>query len=820
MVIFVEDNYSQLTVLLDEKEIKEAQEKLFHILTSRVDKIVHGRAGFPGGSVSSKIYWISDLHFWYMNETVDKDKSWYDPRLGGERYWNAFGMNEPKEDEGNVILCEINSPLKGINRRVGGAFAKDPMGNYYLIHRGNLGGNYSKKFFMENYRGEWTKVIDGDRKTDVVVIGPLDDTLPEKIKNFLYEIKRMKSGKLVLRIIADEEEINRAQKKLFNILKDRATEMVDPSSINFTWPGAKEAYWISDLGMWYSNRFREGHHKNDFGTNEPGSSEKPIICEINIPVGGVDRRVGGAFAKDPHGDYYLVHRGNIRGLRLTKEVYNGEWITVMDDDRESEVIFIGRLDNSLPEKIRDFVYEIQKIKNSIFKYMIKGVLDDYLSAKEESFKGHPLANLIRDRLPREISRILGEDYIIEGFAGQINWARIPWVAIMDPRVTKTVRDGYYIAYLFKENMEGVYLALMQGVENVKEKYGRNASEILRDRASKLRAQVQCENCLENISLTEDDQGHPCEDGIIYATYYPGDDLPDDDQLVSDLKKFLKIYKKLNFLGSFYEFLESRGFYFDSEVVENFLLSLKVKPFVILTGNSGTGKTKLAQLYGEYISNGDKRYLMVPVGANWTEKRHIFGYLNIMSGEYQSTPALDFIMKAAEDPDNPYLLILDEMNLSHVERYFSDFLSAIESGEPIPLHDDPDCDFPRKIRIPRNLIVVGTVNVDETTYMFSPKVLDRANTIESKTINPTDYLTNKPRQKPQGNMEFLEDPLNHKTEVDKIKDELPIMNQLISELEFFYKELKDPGFDFGFRVVHEILSFMHAAWIYEGKPQVG
>jgi len=239
----------------------------------------------------------------------------------------------------------------------------------------------------------------------------------------------------------------------------------------------------------------------------------------------------------------------------------------------------------------------------------------------------------------------------------------------------------------------------------------------------------------------------------------------------------------------------------------------------LTGNSGTGKTKLAQLYGEYISDGEKRYLMVPVGANWTEKRHIFGYLNIMTGKYQSTPALDFIRKTREDPDNPYLLILDEMNLSHVERYFSDFLSAIESSEPIPLHDNRECGFEQEIEIPENLIVVGTVNVDETTYMFSPKVLDRANTIEFETTNPKKYLTDQPKQELKGNLRFLENPLNHNIETAKIKEDLnPILDQITDELEFFYKELKGSGFDFGFRVVNEILSFMHAAWIYQGKPQ--
>ena len=103
--------------------------------------------------------------------------------------------------------------------------------------------------------------------------------------------------------------------------------------------------------------------------------------------------------------------------------------------------------------------------------------------------------------------------------------------------------------------------------------------------------------------------------------------------------------------------------------------------------------------------------------------------------YQSTPAYELIKNAEDDSENPYFLILDEMNLSHVERYFADFLSAIESGEEIPLYGNND-----KLTLPDNLFIIGTVNVDETTYMFSPKVLDRANTIEFDTLLAWEYMS--------------------------------------------------------------------------------
>jgi hypothetical protein len=194
-----------------------------------------------------------------------------------------------------------------------------------------------------------------------------------------------------------------------------------------------------------------------------------------------------------------------------------------------------------------------------------------------------------------------------------------------------------------------------------------------------------------------------------------------------------------------------GFVHSPDLVRRFISSILSKPFVILTGNSGTGKTKLAQLLAHWMTGSVDAspvgYAVVPVGADWTDNRNVVGFVNHLrkdGGEkpiYQSTPVLDLLLRALADPSRPYFLILDEMNLSHVERYFSDFLSAMESKTPVPIHQEkeplltpsgatvrPSVDFPE------NLFVAGTVNVDETTYMFSPKVLDRANVLEFR-IDP-------------------------------------------------------------------------------------
>ena len=174
--------------------------------------------------------------------------------------------------------------------------------------------------------------------------------------------------------------------------------------------------------------------------------------------------------------------------------------------------------------------------------------------------------------------------------------------------------------------------------------------------------------------------------------------------------------------------------------ELLIKALAAKQFLIIAGGTGTGKTRAARQVARSVA-GRERVEVVAVGADWTDNRPLLGFRNLLVEDgdiYSAPPALRMIIKAVSEPSKPHFLILDEMNLSHVERYFADFLSSMESGEKIKLHDskvdlitEDDLHIPGKLEWPKNLFVIGTVNIDETTYMFSPKVLDRAHVIEFK-----------------------------------------------------------------------------------------
>lgn len=199
-----------------------------------------------------------------------------------------------------------------------------------------------------------------------------------------------------------------------------------------------------------------------------------------------------------------------------------------------------------------------------------------------------------------------------------------------------------------------------------------------------------------------------------------------------------------------KYIENKGFSYNSNLIENFYLSLKAKPFVLLAGTSGTGKTRLVRLFAEAIGAfDDNRYLQVAVKPDWSDSTDLFGHVNL-DNEFVPGAIIEFIYEAASDENNrPYILCLDEMNLARVEYYLSDFLSIIETRDwkedsivtdkliPKVCYSGSKGDATNKYEsliFPENLYVIGTVNMDETTFPFSKKVLDRANTIEFSYVD--------------------------------------------------------------------------------------
>ena len=263
-----------------------------------------------------------------------------------------------------------------------------------------------------------------------------------------------------------------------------------------------------------------------------------------------------------------------------------------------------------------------------------------------------------------------------------------------------------------------------------------------------------------------------------------------------------------------ESILSTGLIYSPTLIKRLAFSLIAKPFVILSGLAGSGKTQLALAFAKCLSgNIEEQVCTVSIGADWTNREPLLGYPNALkSGEYvlPESGVLQLLMRANEDPDKPYFLILDEMNLSVVERYFADFLSAMESGEPIKLWDGNN-DVPAEIHLPKNVFIIGTINVDETTYMFSPKVLDRANVIEFK-IAPDemdDYLGKKVNINLESAYSACADmavDFVNKTNSQVEKDEKN-KDVLLS----FFKELKKVNAEFGYRTVNEISRYLHFAY---------
>ena len=278
----------------------------------------------------------------------------------------------------------------------------------------------------------------------------------------------------------------------------------------------------------------------------------------------------------------------------------------------------------------------------------------------------------------------------------------------------------------------------------------------------------------------------------------------------------------------------------------YITAIKSKPFLLLAGISGTGKSRIVRELAracwdvdseEYKAHKPKNFEMVQVKPNWHDSSELIGYVSRIDGvRYVVGPFLKFMVKAIQDPNTPYFLCLDEMNLAPVEQYFAEFLSVVESRkvdkdgnvvtDPLvdyssteeykSLIDQLFCDDAerkayltevggKRLTIPQNLIVVGTVNMDETTFSFSRKVLDRAMTIEMNEVDLMAGLTN--RHENIGKIEF-DDIIGKAVEgVDVYAAHEGVCKKAIEYLESINATLDKTPFKVAYRTRNELLLYV-------------
>lgn len=301
----------------------------------------------------------------------------------------------------------------------------------------------------------------------------------------------------------------------------------------------------------------------------------------------------------------------------------------------------------------------------------------------------------------------------------------------------------------------------------------------------------------------------------------------------------------------------------TEYLRSYLTALRTKPFMLLAGISGTGKSRIVRKLAQatttqkydkdedrWKDNRPENFELIQVKPNWHNSMDVVGFYSNISGKYEFTPFVEFIVKAWQHKDTPYFLCLDEMNLAPVEEYFAEFLSAIESrstdengdyitdpiikpfknfgekegksmliqllGDADPIDKNPIAIhfYEKGLTLPPNLMVMGTVNMDETTFSFSRKVLDRAMSVEMNEVDYDKFLSGESEQFPLLT-DMNELLVNRPQRAAEVTEEIE-SDKVIAYLKDVNTLMEGTPFKLGYRAANEAMLYVASCKKFAGS----
>ena len=301
----------------------------------------------------------------------------------------------------------------------------------------------------------------------------------------------------------------------------------------------------------------------------------------------------------------------------------------------------------------------------------------------------------------------------------------------------------------------------------------------------------------------------------------------------------------------------------TDYIHSYLTALRTKPFMLLAGISGTGKSRIVRKLAQatttqkydkdedrWKDNRPENFELIQVKPNWHNSMDVVGFYSNISGKYEFTPFVEFIVKAWQHQDTPYFLCLDEMNLAPVEEYFAEFLSAIESrstdenddyitdpiikpfknfgekegksmliqllGDADPIDKNPIAIqfYEKGLTLPPNLMVMGTVNMDETTFSFSRKVLDRAMSVEMNEVDYDKFLSGESEQFPLLT-DMNELLVNRPQRAAEVTEEIE-SDKVIAYLKDVNTLMEGTPFKLGYRAANEAMLYVAACKKFAGN----